>query len=108
MEPSFAYGNWVRKKRLVILGVCTLGAGALIRVPLGLLYRLVMAVLFVITGISFLLPLYAYVMFSQKGGKVQEKVYNLIIQCLGMFQNRPFQLDTSAEGLAAKLPVLYG
>jgi hypothetical protein len=33
--------------------------------------------------ISFLFPLYAYVMFSQKGGRFQEKVYNLIIQSLG-------------------------
>jgi ubiquinone/menaquinone biosynthesis C-methylase UbiE len=40
-------------------------------------------ILFVVILISFLFPLYAYLMFSQKGGRIQEKVYNLIIQNLG-------------------------
>lgn len=77
------YGNWVRKKILLLLGLCTLGMGALIFVPLGSTYKVVTTALFVITFISFLFPLYAYIMFSQNGGKLQEKIYNLAIQNLG-------------------------
>ena len=83
METQLDYGNWIRKKILLILGLCTLGVGGLIIVPLGLIYRLIMAFLFVIILVSFLFPLYSYFMFSQKGGRFQEKVYNLIIQSLG-------------------------
>ena len=67
------YGNWVRKKNLLILGLCALGMGALIFIPLGLAYQIVATILFIIIFVSFLFPLYAYTMFSQKGGKLQEK-----------------------------------
>ena len=83
METQLDYGNWIRKKILLILGLSALGVGALIIIPLGSLYRLIMASLFVILLISFLFPLYSYAMFSQKGGRFQEKVYNLIIRNLG-------------------------
>ena len=83
MEAQLDYGNWIRKKNLLILGLCTLGAGTLIFIQPGSLYRLIMSALFVILLVSFLFPLYAYVMFSQKGGRLQEKFYNLIIQSLG-------------------------
>jgi SAM-dependent methyltransferase len=83
MNSQLEYGNWIRKKILLLLGVGTLGLGALMLLPLGSLYHLVMAVLFVIALVSFLLPLYSYFMFSQKGGRFQEKVYRLIIQSLG-------------------------
>jgi SAM-dependent methyltransferase len=77
------YGNWIRKKVLLILGLCTLSAGALIIFPLGMLYRLIMASLFAIIFVSFIFPLYSYIMFSQNGGRFQDKVYNMIIQSLG-------------------------
>jgi SAM-dependent methyltransferase len=83
METQLDYGNWIRKRKLFILGLCTLGVGALIFIPLGSLYRLTVTILFAITLVSFLFPLYAYVMFSQKGGRFQEKVYDFIIQSLG-------------------------
>jgi len=83
MEAQLDYGNWIRKKNLLILGACALGMGALIFIPLGSLYRLFASILFVIILVSFLFPSYAYVMFSQKGGRLQEKFYNLIIQSLG-------------------------
>jgi 4-hydroxybenzoate polyprenyltransferase len=83
METQLDYGNWVRKKNLFILGLGTLGVGALIFIPLGSFYRIGMLILFVIILVSFLFPLYAYMMFSQKGGKLQEKFYDLIIQSLG-------------------------
>ncbi|MBX7236534.1 MAG: class I SAM-dependent methyltransferase [Caldilineales bacterium] len=77
------YGNWVRKKILLILGLCALVTGALIFIPLGSAYKAVTTVLFVILFVSFLFPLYVYVMFSQSGGKLQEKVYNIAIHYLG-------------------------
>jgi SAM-dependent methyltransferase len=83
METQLDYGNWVRKKNLLILGLCTLGAGALIFVPLGSLYRLIIACLFVAACVSFLFPLYSYYMFSQKGGRFQEKIYRCLLQSLG-------------------------
>jgi ubiquinone/menaquinone biosynthesis C-methylase UbiE len=83
MEIQLDYGNWIRKKNLYTLGIFVLGAGILIFIPLGTLYQIAMAVLFVVALISFLFPLYAYVMFSQNGGRLQEKVYDLIIQSLG-------------------------
>jgi SAM-dependent methyltransferase len=83
METQLDYGNWIRKKVLLILGICTLGVGALIIVPLGLVYHLIMTFLFVTIFVSFLFPFYSYVMFSQKGGRFQEKVYDLIIHSLG-------------------------
>jgi len=82
METQLEYGNWIRKKILLILGLCTLGAGLLLLIPFGALYRGLVAVLFIILLISFLIPLYSYWLFSQKGGRFQEKLYNLIIQHL--------------------------
>jgi ubiquinone/menaquinone biosynthesis C-methylase UbiE len=83
MQAQLDYGNWIRKKNLYILGACALGTGVLAIIPLGVVYRIVMSVLFLVVSISFLFPLYSYVMFSQNGGKVQEKLYDLIVQKLG-------------------------
>jgi SAM-dependent methyltransferase len=83
LQTQLNYGNWIRKKNLLILGLCALAVGALAFIPLGSLYSLVVIILFAVILISFLFPLYAYVMFSQRGGRLQEKVYHLIIQSLG-------------------------
>ncbi len=85
METTLNYGNWIRRKNLFILGLCTLGAGALSFIPLGFLYRLIVLILFSILLVSFLFPLYAYVMFSQRGGRFQDKVYDLIIRSLEIY-----------------------
>ena len=95
------YGNWVRKKILLILGLCALGMGALIFIPLGLAYQIVTTTLFVIVFVSFLFPLYAYVMFSQNGGKLQEKIYNLAIQHLGKDLKGKFIDIGSGNGVLA-------
>ena len=83
MEAQLDYSNWIRKKILLILSLCALGAGVLIFIPLGPLYHLIVSILFVVMLVSFLFPLYAYVMFSQRGGGLQEKFYDVIIQSLG-------------------------
>jgi ubiquinone/menaquinone biosynthesis C-methylase UbiE len=104
MEIQLDYGNWIRKKNLFILGLCVLGMGAFILIPLGSLYQIVMAILFTIALISFLFPLYAYVMFSQNGGGFQEKVYNLIIQSLGTdVKGRILDIGSGNGVLAVKL-----
>src|SRR5690349_19389997 len=83
MNMELDYGNWVRRKNLIALGASTLVIGLLILIPLGSFYRGVMLFLFIMMLVTFSFPLYAHGMFSQKGGRLQEKVYNLIIQKLG-------------------------
>jgi len=95
------YGNWVRKKNLLILGLCTLGMGALIFIIAGLVYQVVATILFVVVLISFLFPLYAYIMFSQNGGKLQEKIYNLAIQHLAKGLTGKFIDIGSGNGVLA-------
>jgi SAM-dependent methyltransferase len=108
METQLDYGNWIRKKNLVILGAFTLGTGVLILIPLGALYRLILTILFVIALISFLFPLYAYVMFSQNGGRLQEKIYNLIIQSLGTdVKGRILDIGSGNGVLAVKLALQH-
>jgi hypothetical protein len=102
MGIQLDYGNWIRKKNLVILGSFTLGIGILILIPPGSLYHIIMAILFVMAFVSFLFPLYAYVMFSQDGGRLQEKVYNLIIQILGATVNGKFLNIGSGNGALAR------
>jgi SAM-dependent methyltransferase len=104
METQLDYGNWIRKKNLLILGSISLGVGVLILIPLGFIYHVILSILFVIVLISFLFPLYAYVMFSQNGGKFQEKVYNLIIQSLGKdVKGRILDIGSGNGVLAIKL-----
>ena len=104
METQLAYGNWIRKKNLLVLGLGTLGVGAFLLIPLGFLYRLTVAILFAIGLLSFLFPLYAYVIFSQKGGRFQDKVYNLIIQSLGpQLTGRILDIGSGNGVLAVKL-----
>ena len=104
MEAELDYGNWIRKKNLLMLGFCVLGVGVLIFIPLGYLYRLTVIILFVSLLISFLFPLYAYVMFSQKGGRFQEEVYNLVIQSLGAkVKGRLLDIGSGNGVLAVKL-----
>ena len=109
METQLDYGNWIRKKILVILGLSTLGTGALLIFPFGSLYRLIMALLFLAIILSFLFPLYSYVMFSQKGGRFQEKVYSLIIQSLGtILKGRILDIGSGNGVLAVKLAQQHG
>jgi ubiquinone/menaquinone biosynthesis C-methylase UbiE len=95
------YGNWVRKKYLLILGLCALGMGTLIFIPLGLAYQVVATILFIIFLLSFLFPFYSYIMFSQKGGKLQEKIYDLAIQHLGIDLKGKFIDIGSGNGVLA-------
>jgi len=109
METQLDYGNWIQKKILLILGLSTLGMGALVILPFGSIYRLIMTFLFLIILISFLFPLYSYIMFSQRGGRFQEKVYNLIIQSIGTTaKTRILDIGSGNGVLAVKFAQQHG
>lgn len=108
MEKQLNYGNWVRKKNLVILGLCVVGAAALFFIPLGPVYGVIVSAVFIFALLVFLFPLYSYVMFSQNGGKFQEKIYNLIIQNLGdPGEGRVLDIGSGNGVLAISLALRY-
>jgi len=82
-ELRLNYGNWVRKRVLLVLGIATLAVGALDLIPAGVVYHVIMTIVFVLFLVTFLLPLYAYFAFSQNGGGFQAKLYDCILRSLG-------------------------
>jgi SAM-dependent methyltransferase len=104
METQLVYGNWIRKRILLILGACALTAFILAFLPFGRLYQLGMLILFAVFFVSFLIPLYSYYMFSPNGGGYQEKVYALIIHSLGAdLKGRVLDIGSGNGVLAVKL-----
>ena len=83
MTENIQYGNWIRKKMLLILGLSALGLAILFLVSLNLYLKTITGILFVVLLISFSFPLYAYYAFSPRGGNLQEQVYTLIVDSLG-------------------------
>ncbi len=86
------YGNWIRTKVLWLLGTITLVFWALVLIPAPAVLR----ILFGIVGLaclgSFLYPLYSYCMFSHKGGNMQDRFYDLILDSLE-YQSHGKMLD---------------
>jgi SAM-dependent methyltransferase len=76
------YGNWIRKKVLWLLGLITLALGVLAALSVPEAIRAVAGIFCLITFVSFLYPLYSYYMFSPKGGNMQKKIYDLILDHL--------------------------
>jgi len=82
MSGKLKYGNWIRKKNLWLLGLSALGFGLLAWLPFPTWLRVTLGILSGSLMVSFLYPLYAYLMFSPQGGNLQEKIYTLIILSL--------------------------
>lgn len=82
-ETKLNYGNWVRKRVLLILGLATLAVAALDLIPAGVVYHTILTIILVLFLLSFLLPLYAYFAFSESGGRFQHKLYDCIVSSLG-------------------------
>jgi SAM-dependent methyltransferase len=83
LTQNITYGNWIRKKVLLVLGLSALIVGILFVLSSNVYLQIVTGLLFVILLISFSFPLYAYYAFSPRGGNLQEKVYTLIADSLG-------------------------
>ncbi len=79
MQDKLKYGNWIRVRILLILGLGSLGLAILGILPLPVPVRIGAEILSVTLFISFAYPAYAYYIFSPQGGNLQEKVYDLLI-----------------------------
>jgi ubiquinone/menaquinone biosynthesis C-methylase UbiE len=104
MQIQLIYGNWIRTKKLLILGLLPLGMGIIFFLPIAYPYRLPLTFLLILLLINFLFPLYAYIMFSPRGGHIQDKVYYLVIASLGeKVQGKILDIGTGNGVLAVKL-----
>jgi len=104
MPEKLKYGNWIRKRVLINLGLCASGAWLLAFLPLPNGLRIVAGIIAIILSASFLYPLYAYLMFSPRGGNMQAKIYNLIIESLGQpLRGKALDIGTGNGVLAVRL-----
>jgi SAM-dependent methyltransferase len=104
MSEKLKYGNWIRKRVLIILGVCASVTWLLAFLPLPNVLRVAAGIIALIFSGSFLYPLYAYRMFSPQGGNMQAKIYNLIIESLGRpARGKVLDIGTGNGVLAVKL-----
>lgn len=83
MSTELNFGNWIRKRVLWRLGLSALGLVVLAILPLPTIVRILAGILGLVMLISFLFPLYAYYSFSPRGGNIQKKIYDLIVENLG-------------------------
>lgn len=102
------YGNWIRKRILWRLGAGVLISGTIACLPVHPYLRGVAVVLSVVLGVSLLFPLYAYYAFSPRGGNLQERIYDLVIDKLGdRTPKEILDIGTGNGVLAVKLAVRY-
>jgi SAM-dependent methyltransferase len=108
LTQNITYGNWIRTKLLLVLGLAALVMGSLFFLVGNVHLQLITGLLFVILLISFCFPLYAYYAFSPRGGNWQEKVYTLIVDSLGQAsQANALDIGTGNGVLSIKLAQKY-
>lgn len=98
------YGNWIRRRVLWRLGGGVVISAVAVLLPIHPILRGTAAVLFVLLATSFLFPAYAYYAFSPRGGNLQERVFDKIVETLG--DPRPatiLDIGTGNGVLAVKL-----
>jgi hypothetical protein len=78
------YGNWIRRRILWRLGSSAFLAAVVAALPIHPAIRVAAGSLFVLLFVSLLFPLYAYYAFSPKGGNLQEKIFDEILETLGL------------------------
>lgn len=77
---------------------------ALAALPIHPIIRIVAMVLFAVLVVSLLFPLYAYIAFSPKGGNLQERIFDRIVEILGPREGEDIlDIGTGNGVLAVKL-----
>jgi SAM-dependent methyltransferase len=98
------YGNWIRRRILWRLGASALVVVVLAALPIHPVIRVAAGTLFVILFVSLLFPLYAYYAFSPKGGNLQERIFDWIVEILGQREGEDIlDIGTGNGVLAVKL-----
>jgi SAM-dependent methyltransferase len=98
------YGNWIRRRILWRLGSSAFLAAVVAALPIHPAIRVAAGSLFVLLFVSLLFPLYAYYAFSPKGGNLQEKIFDEILETLGQRQGGDIlDIGTGNGVLAVKL-----
>ena len=104
MSDKLQYGNWIRWKVLLFLGVGAVGFALLGLCPLPAAARIGAELLSILLFISLLYPGILYYMFAPQGGNLQERVYNLIVEELGgEVDGRAIDIGTGNGILAVRL-----
>ena len=102
------YGNWIRKKILWMLGILSLVFGILAASQVPFVIRVFSSFIGMAVFISFLYPLYSYFIFSPRGGNLQDKFYELILDHLEILgQRKILDIGTGNGILAIKAAMRY-
>lgn len=98
------YGNWMPKKFIFLGGVFSLSfAVVAIFVPI-LWIRIVAGILALFCGVNLVYAIYAYYMFSYKGGNLQEKIHNQLVERLSWNgQGKCLEIGCGSAPVAIKL-----
>ncbi len=104
MSENITYGNWIRKKLLAALGLSVVLLGIIFVLASNVVLQVLSGLLFIVALLSLCFPLYAYYAFSPRGGNLQEKIYQRLIERLGSAQpENALDIGTGNGVLALKL-----
>ncbi len=83
MTDQLHYGNWIRLRTLLILGLSAMGLGIFGLFLSPWIVRAAVELLSILLFISFLYPFVLYCVFAPQGGNFQARMYKLIAEQLG-------------------------